>query len=145
MLRHSGNWIALLVGISTLFPTGCRASHSHDLSSNYNVQAKVLLRAPGTIVRVKQKPHGEQSYDLFPGPEVCFIINSFSAIPDAVRPSYASAERARLAVNGPRCRDTSIDQSAVHIKVGDPVDVYYTLENSGQIAIVSVYTQGLEL
>lgn len=138
-------WFPVFLGVFTLFPAGCRANHSHVSAATYNMQTKVLLRAPGVVMSVDAKPHDEQIYDLLPGARVCYTISSFAAIPNAQRAAYESAERARLAVQGPRCRDTSIDQSAVHIKVGDPVDINFTLENAGQIAVVSVYTQGLEL
>lgn len=145
MHRSFPRWFAILVCLASLSPTGCRASHSHEVRAIYNAQANAVLRAPGTVVSVEAKLHGEQPDDLLPGQRVCYTIDSFSAIPSPQRSAYASAERARLAVNGPRCRDTSIDPAAVQIKVGDPVDIYYTLENGGQISIVSVYTQGLEL
>jgi hypothetical protein len=145
MRRSFLGWFAIFVGLASLSPIGCRASRSHDPRSTYKMQANAVLRAPGTVVSVEAKPHGERADDLLPGQRVCYTIDSFSAIPDSQRSAYASAERARLAVNGPRCRDTSIDPSAVRIRVGDPVDIYYMLENQGQIAIVSVYTQGLQL
>ncbi len=104
-----------------------------------------MLLAPGTVVSVEAKQYGEQAGDLLPGQRVCYTIDSFSAIPDSRRSANASAEHSRLAVNGPRCRDTPIDPSAAQIKVGDPVDIYYALENQGQIAIVNFYTLRLEL
>jgi hypothetical protein len=145
MRRTFPGWFAVFVCLASLSPTGCRASRSHEVSSTDNTQVNAVLRAPGTVVSVEAKPHGDQPDDLLPGQRVCYTIDSFFAVPSPQRSAYASAERARLAVNGPRCRDTSIDPAAVQIKVGDPVDIYYTLGNDGQIFIVSVYTQGLEL
>ena len=145
MRRSFLGWFASCVILASLSPIGCRASRSHGRSPTYNVPANAVLRAPGTVVSVEAKPQGEQADDLLPGQRVCYTINSYSAIPNSQRSAYASAEHARVAVNGPRCRDTSIYPSAVRIKVGDPVDIYYMLENQDQIAIVNVYTQGLEL
>jgi protein involved in polysaccharide export with SLBB domain len=103
------------------------------------------LHATGTIVTVEEQAHDEQSYDLLPGPRVCFKIDSFAEVPSAKRNVCESAERARQAAHGPRCRDTSIDPSAVKLNPGDRVDVYFTSQDSGQISIARVSASGIDL
>ena len=85
MRRSFSGWFAIFVGLASLSPIGCRASHSHDQSTTYNAQENAVLRAPGTIVSVGAKPHGEEPDDLLPGQRVCYTIDSFSAIPSAQR------------------------------------------------------------
>lgn len=104
-----------------------------------------MLHAPGTIVRVEERAHDEQSEDLLPGPRVCFSIDSFAEIPSTERAACESAERARLAKQGPRCRDTAVDPSAVHLKAGDPLDIYFRLEDRGQISVARISTHGVDL
>jgi hypothetical protein len=138
-------WPALLVSCAALISLGCRASPSSDAGITQADQHSAIVHAAGTVATVEEQAHDEQSYDLLPGQRVCFTIDSFAEVPSAVRNAYESAERERQAAHGPRCRDTSIDPSAVRIKVGDRVDVYFKLENAGQISIVRVSWRGVDL
>jgi len=136
--------VVLLVSGAAVVSIGCRANHSANAGSEPANQQNAIMHAAGTVVSVEEQAHDEQSYDLLPGPRVCFTIDSFAEVPSAERNAYESAERERRAAHGPRCRDTSIDPSAVHIKPGDHVEVYYTLQKSGQISIVKVSTRGVD-
>jgi len=93
---------------------------------------------------VEEQAHDEQSYDLLPGPRVCFTFDSLNELSGADRDVYESAEQERQEAHGPRCRDTSIDPSVVRFNKGDPVEVYYTLQNAGQISIVRVSSHGAD-
>jgi hypothetical protein len=145
MRRRSRIWIGLLVSIAAPVAICFWVIHTFDANRKLAVQHKSVQHASGTIVSVTEQPHDEQSYDLLPGPRVCFTIDSFAEIPGAERSVYESAERIRQAAHGPRCLETSIDPSAVRIKAGDPVDVYFTLENAGQISIVRISTNDVDL
>jgi hypothetical protein len=135
----------LLVSGTAAIPMGCRANYSSREITSHSDQRNAVFHATGKIVSVQEQAHDEQSYDLLPGPRVCFLINSFDEIPGTQRTAYESAERERLAAHGSRCRDTSIDPSAVHIKAGDHVDIYFKLGNAGQISIVRVSADGVDL
>jgi hypothetical protein len=137
--------IALFVCSAAVISIGCRTNRSSNASTARAGQRETTFHALGTIVKVDEQAHDEQSYDLLPGPSVCFTIDSFAEIPSAERNVCESAERARQAAHGPRCRDTSIDPSAVKLKPGDRVDVYFTLQDSGQISIARVSARGVDL
>ena len=137
--------IALLVSSAAVISIGCRTNRSSNASTAQAGQHEATLHTTGTIVTVEEQAHDEQSYDLLPGPRVCFSIDSFAELPSAERNVCESAERARQAAHGPRCRDTSIDPSAVKLKPGDRVDVYFTSQDSGQISIASVLASGIDL
>jgi hypothetical protein len=138
-------WVVALIGSAvTLMLTGCRANRASEANGINPAQAKAVLHARGTIVSVEEQAHDEQSYDLLPGPRICFTIDSFDELSGADRSVCESAERARQAAHGPRCRDTSIDPSVVRFNKGDPVEVYYTLQNAGQISIVRVSSHGAD-
>jgi hypothetical protein len=145
MYWRSSVWLALLLGGAALAIIGCRDSHSSNSSTPQTGQRNAIVHAAGTIVSVDEQAHDEQSYDLLPGPRVCFTIDSFAELPGAARDVYASAEHQRQIAHGPRCRDTSIDPSAVHIRVGDHVDVYLKLQDAGQISIIRVTSSGVDL
>jgi hypothetical protein len=136
-------WLALLMCGAAAILMGCRADHS--AGANQRDQHNAVFHATGQIVSVEEQAHDEQSYDLLPGPRVCFTIDSFDEVPGTERNVYESAERERQAAHGARCLDTSIDPSAVHIKARDRVDVYFKLENAGQISIIRVATSGVDL
>jgi hypothetical protein len=137
--------LVLLVSGTTAVSLGCRANYSSREVASHPDQPKAVFHVTGKILSVEEQAHDEQSYDLLPGPRVCFIINSFDEVPVTERIVYESAERERLAAHGARCRDTSIDPSAVHIKAGDRVDIYFKLENAGQISIERVSASGVDL
>jgi hypothetical protein len=138
-------WLVLLVGGTAAASMGCRANHSSHEGTTQTDQHNAVFHATGKILSVEEQAHDEQSYDLLPGPRVCFIINSLDEVADTQRNVYETHERERLAAHGARCRDTSIDPSAVPIKAGDRVDVYFKLENAGQILIVRVSANGVDL
>jgi hypothetical protein len=138
-------WLVLLACGAAAISTGCRANHSSGETTSQRDQHNALFHATGRIVSVEEQAHDEQSYDLLPGPRVCFTIDSFDEVPRIERNVYETAERERQAAHGARCRDTSIDPSAVHIKAGDGVDVHFKLESAGQISIVSVTASGVDL
>jgi hypothetical protein len=145
MLWRSRVWVvALIGGALTQMLTGCRGKHTPDADKTSSDRPAAALHARGTIVSVEEQAHDEQSYDLLPGPRVCFTIDSFDGLSGADRSVYESAERARQAAHGPRCRDTSIDPSAVHFSKGDSVDVYLTAQNAGQISIIRVTSHGVD-
>jgi hypothetical protein len=144
MSRRDRIWIALL-GCAAMISIGCRANQSSNADAAQAHQQNAIVHASGSIVSVDEQAHDEQSYDLLPGPRVCFNIDSFAEVPIAERSTYETAERTRLAAHGPHCRDTSIDPSAVRIKVGDRVDVYFRLDGAGQISIMRVSTHGADL
>jgi hypothetical protein len=137
--------LVLLVSGTVAVSTGCRANYPSREVTTHSDQHSAVFHATGKIVSVEEQAHDEQSYDLLPGPRVCFIINSFGEVPVTQRDVYESAERERLAAHGARCRDTSIDPSAVHIKAGDRVDIYFKLGNAGQISIFRVSASGVDL
>jgi hypothetical protein len=144
MLWRSCVSLVLLVSGTATVTMGCRANYSREVTTHHD-QHNAVFHATGKIVSVEEQAHDEQSYDLLPGPRVCFIINSFDEVPGAQRNVYESAERERLTAHGARCRDTSIDPSAVRIKAGDHVDIYFKLENAGQISVVRVSASGVDL
>ena len=133
--------LAVIAYVAVTGTAGCKATTPADTSQNHSP----LLHAQGTIVSVEESAHDEQSEDLLPGPRVCFSIDSFADIPNAERAAYEAAERTRLANQGPRCRDTAVDASAVHFKAGDPVDIYFRLEDQGQISVIRISTHGINL
>jgi hypothetical protein len=138
-------WFVALIGSAVaLMLTGCRAGHESDADKTNSAQPAAVLHAQGTIVNVEEQAHDEQSYDLLPGPRVCFTFDSLNELSGADRDVYESAERERQEAHGPRCRDTSIDPSVVRFNKGDPVEVYYTLQNAGQISIVRVSSHGAD-
>ena len=145
MRSRRGVWIALLVCSAAAISIGCRTSRSSNASTGQTGRSKAIMHASGTIVKVEEQAHDEQSYDLLPGPHVCFTIDSFAELPSAERNVCESAEQARQAAHGPRCRDTSIDPSAVKLNPGDRVDVYFTSQDSGQISIARVSASGIDL
>ena len=142
MYRSVRPLLAVIACIALTSITGCKAAAPADATRQDH---SLLLHGPGTIVSVEERAHDEQSEDLLPGPRVCFRIDSFAGIPSAERPSYEFAERARLATQGPRCRDTAIDPSAVHFKAGDPVDIYFRLEDHDEISVVRISAHGVDL
>ena len=136
---------ALLVGLITQASIGCRPNHPSHADAERNAENKTVRHAPGTIVSVEERAHDEQSEDLLPGPRICFKIDSFDEVPGPQRSVYESAERAREVAQGPRCRNTALDPSAVHFKAGDSVEVYFTLGNAGQISVIRISTHGVDL
>jgi hypothetical protein len=138
-------WVVALIGCEVaLMLTGCRARHESDADKTKPAQPAAVLHAQGTIVSVEEQAHDEQSYDLLPGPRVCFTIDSLNELSGTDRGAYESAERERQAAHGPRCRETSVDPSVVRFNEGDPVEVYYTLQNAGQISIVRLTSSGVD-
>lgn len=144
MSRRERIWIALM-GCAAMISIGCRANRSSNADATQAHQQSAIVHASGTVVSVEEQAHDEQSYDLLPGPRVCFNIDSFAEVPNAERSTYETAERTRQGAHGPHCRDTSIDPSAVRIKVGDHVDVYFRLDGAGQISIMRVSARGADL
>jgi len=138
-------WLVLLACGTAAISMGCRANRSSGEAASQRDQQQSIFHATGKIVSVEEQAHDEQSYDLLPGPRVCFTIDSFDEVPGTERTVYESAERKRQAAHGARCRDTSIDPSAAHIKTGDRVDVYFKLESAGQISIIRVTWSGVDL
>lgn len=136
--------LALIGSTAALMSMGCRAKHDSDADKINSAQPAVVQHAQGTIVSVEERAHDEQSYDLLPRPRVCFTIDSFNELSGADRSVYESAEHERQAARGPRCRNTSIDPSAVRFNKGDSVDVYLTTQSSGQISIIRVTSHGVD-
>ena len=137
--------VAAIMCAVALNPIGCRTRKPADANAAGKPDRNVLLHAPGTIVSVEERAHDEQSEDLLPGPHVCYTIDSFAEIPVSERAQYEAAEHARMAKQGPRCHDTAVDPSAVRFKAGDHADVYFKLEDGGQISVVRVSTHGVDL
>lgn len=145
MCRGGQLLIAAITCAAALSAMGCRTKVSTDSLEGPKPDHNMLLHAPGTIVSVEERAHDEQSEDLLPGPHVCYTIDSFAEIPAFVRAQYEAAERTRTAKQGPRCHDTAVDPSAVHFKAGDHADVFFKLEDGGQISIVRISTHGVDL
>jgi hypothetical protein len=142
MYRGARRLLAVIACVAMSSMIGCKATGPADANRQNH---SLLLHAAGTIVSIEERAHDEQSEDLLPGPRVCFSIDSFAEIPSAERAAYESAERTRLAKQGPRCRDTAIDRSAVHFKTGDPVDIYFKLDDQEQISVARISTHGVDL
>jgi len=109
------------------------------------MQHKSAQHAPGTVLSIKRIP-GEVDSD---GPSkqkrVCFSSDSFAEVSNEDRSEYEPVERARQAADGPRCLDLNTDSSAVPLKPGDHLDVYFMLENEGKIDLVRVSAHGRDL
>jgi hypothetical protein len=145
MFRGGQLLVAAIMCTAALIPIGCRTHVPAEAGAAGKPDRNVLLHAPGTIVSVEERAHDEQSEDLLPGPHVCYTIDSFAEIPTFERAEYETAERTRMAKQGPRCHDTAVDPSAVHLKPGDHADVYFRLEDGAQISIVRISIHGVDL
>lgn len=145
MFRCRRLLVVAITGASTLSAVGCRTSAPRGTGAAGEPDHIILIHAPGTIVSVEERAHDEQSEDLLPGPHVCYTIDSFADVPASERVQYETAERTRMAKQGPRCHDTAVDPSAVHFKAGDRADVYFRLEAGGKISVVRISTRGVDL
>ena len=145
MFRGGQILVAAVTWTAALSAVGCRTKLSTDPLESNKPDHNVLRHAPATIVSVEERAHDEQSEDLLPGPHVCYTIDSFADISAFERAQYEAAERTRMAKQGPRCHDTAVDPSAVRFKAGDHADVYFKLEDGGQISIVRISTHGVDL
>jgi len=145
MFRGGQLLVAAIMCTAPLIPIGCRTHMPTEAGAAGKPDRNVLLHAPGTIVSVEERAHDEQSEDLLPGPHVCYTIDSLAEIPAIERPEYETAERTRRSKQGPRCHDTSVDPSAVHLKADDHLDLYFKLENGAQISVVRISIHGVDL
>jgi hypothetical protein len=98
-------------------------------------QAKAMQHAVATVDRVER---GASTTT------VCYSIASFNELPAADRSFYETTEAARTAGHGPRCVATH-NPAVAALTPGSKLDVYFTLENGGKIAITRVAAGGREL
>ena len=137
--------VAIALALASQSAIGCRKDQPSPAQGKNASEYRTVFHATGTIVSVDERAHDEQSEDLLPGPRVCYTIDSFAEIPESERAAFASAERQRFEKQGPRCHDTAIDPSAVHLKAGDGVDIDFVLKAAGQISVVKISTHGVDL
>jgi hypothetical protein len=135
----------LIVGVGLAIPICRRISRSLDANRALAIQHKSAHHSPGTILSVTKLPWDRDSHEESDRVRICFSIDSFAELSSEDRGEYEPAERARQAGNVPSCRDSNVELSEVPLKPGDHLDVYFLLENEGQIDVVRVSTQGRDL
>jgi hypothetical protein len=109
------------------------------------VQHKSAQHASGTIRSVLNLSSGSQAGEQEERARVCFSIDSFAEVSNEDRLIYEPAERAREAAKGPRCEVIRVTPSTPPLRPGDHLDVYFLLENEGQIDISRVAIHGHDL
>ena len=102
----------------------------------------------GVALRHKALQHAAATVTgVEPGTEdvkVCFAIDSFAELPAEDRSFYETTERARAAGHGPRCVPVH-GETGRSMSAGAKLDVFFTLENGGKIAVAHVEAKGQRL
>jgi hypothetical protein len=141
---NAGSRIALSINLA-LIAAGAAAmvyrwvDYRHREGATVAVQRKSGQSAPGTVLSVSRLPADAATT---PGPEkmrVCFSIDSFAGIAAKDRSFYESTERARQAAHGPRCEVLPAQQPLEALHPGDRIEVDFTLENGGGIAVSGLF------
>jgi hypothetical protein len=115
---------------------------NHWLEQRYAQDRAAALRhkstqhAAATVVRV------ERGADAM---KVCFAMDSFAELPAGDQSFYETTERARAAGHGPRCVSAHNAAAAEAVQPQEKIDVFFTLENGGKIAVTRVEAKGREL
>jgi hypothetical protein len=118
---------------------------SFDTGIKVAVQHKSAQHASGTIRSVLDLSSGRQAEEQEHRARVCFSIDSFAEVSNEDRLIYEPAERARQAAKGPRCEVVRVPASTTPLRLGDHLDVYFLLENEGQIDISRLAINGQDL
>jgi hypothetical protein len=109
------------------------------------VQHKSMQYAPGTLLSISRLPSTLESPKEPQRVRVCFSIDSFDGIAPEDRSFYEATERTRLATDGPRCKVYHANQVIDALKPGDHLEVDFTLENGGIIAVYRLVVHGQDL
>lgn len=137
--------IGLALGVGAAILICYWVIRSFDTGIKVAVQHKSAQRAPGTIRSVFNLSNGSQSGEQEDRVRVCFSIDSFAEVSNEDRLIYEPAERAREAAKGPRCEVIRVPSSTIPLRPGDHLNVYFLLENEGQIDISRVAIHGQDL
>ena len=97
--------------------------------------------APGTVLTVSRIQSKEKLVPV----RICFSIDSFSEVAIEDRDVYERAERTRQKTEGPRCVTSYAHPFADSLKPGDHLDISFTLENGGYIAVSGLSANGHDL
>lgn len=97
--------------------------------------------APGTVLTVSRIQSKEKLVPV----RICFSIDSFSEVAIEDRDVYERAERTRQKTEGPRCETSYAHPFTDSLKPGDHLDISFTLENGGHIAVSGLSANGHDL
>jgi hypothetical protein len=106
------------------------------------VQHKSAQHAPGTVLSLTRIPaSGKEPEHL----RLCYSIDSFAEVAAEDRNFYITREHTRLAAEGPRCAPLQIRPQTSSLKPGEPLEIWFLLENGGVIDIARIAAKGQEI
>lgn len=113
-----------------------------------NYAFKRVHVSSGKVLSVSPSQQGNESgldAGNFPHFKICFSIDSFADIPRDLQDEYDTAERVRIAKEGPRCIIPHEALRHSDLKSGDPIEVNYLLYGRGVITVSRLVVYGQDL